>query len=128
MQTKDLFSVEPGQTVYALGSGNAARYEKNPIITMQITKIGRKYFYAESYGWSYKFEKDTFRCVANDGENSDYILFSSMENLLYHIAVSEMRDVVHSVFADYFTRDKIPDAVIETIYNILVQEKIIKEE
>ena len=38
MQIKDTFPIESGQTVYALGSGNAARYEKNPIVTMQITK------------------------------------------------------------------------------------------
>lgn len=129
MQIITLFPITEGQLVYAIPGGNAARYNNNPI-EMTVSKIGRKYFYCTcGTARTFRFDKETFRYAPTptDDENSDYTLFESLEGALYHIAANEMRTAVHSVFSNYFARDKIPDRVIEVIYNILVQEKIIKE-
>jgi hypothetical protein len=129
MQIITLFSITEGQLVYAIPGGNAARYKNDPI-EMTVSKIGRKYFYCTcGTARTFRFDKETFRYAPTptDDENSDYTPFESLEGALYHIEANEMRTAVHSVFSSYFARDKIPDRAIEAIYNILVQEKIIKE-
>ena len=123
------FPITEGQLVYAIPGGNAARYNNNPI-EMTVSKIGRKYFYCTcGTARTFRFDKETYGYAPTptDDENSNYVLFESLEGALYHIEVAEMRTAVHSVFLSCFTRDKIPDRAIEVIYNILVQEKIIKE-
>lgn len=129
MQNTTPFPITEGQLVYAIPGGNAARYKNDPI-EMTVSKIGRKYFYCTRGPFrTYRFDKETFEYAPTptDDENSNYTLFESLEGALYHIEANEMRTAVHSVFSSYLTRDKIPDRVIEVIYNILVQEKIIKE-
>ena len=129
MPNTTTFPITENQTVYAIPGGNAARYNNNPI-EMTISKIARKYFYCTcGTARTFRFDKGTFEYAPTptDDENSYYTLFESLETVLYHIQVAEMRTAVHSVFSSYFDRDKIPDRAIEVIYNILVQEKIIKE-
>lgn len=129
MQNITPFPITEGQLVYAIPGGNAARYKNDPI-EMTVSKIGRKYFYCTcGTARTFRFDKETFRYAPTptDDDNSDYTLFESLEGALYHIEANEMRTAVHSVFSNYFARDKIPDRTIEAIYNILVQEKIIKE-
>ena len=129
MQNTTTFPMAEGQLVYAIPGGNAARYKNDPI-EMTVSKIGRKYFYCTcGTARTFRFDKETFTYAPTptDDENSNYILFESLEGSLYHIKANEMRNAVHSVFSSYFARDKIPDRAIEVIYNILVQEKIIKE-
>ena len=123
------FPITEGQFVYAIPGGNAARYKNTPI-EMTVSKIGRKYFYCTcGTARTFRFDKKTFEYAPTptEDENSNYILFESLEGALYRIEANEMRIAVHSIFSSYFMRDKIPDTVIEAIHGILVQAKIIEE-
>lgn len=127
--TVSSFPITEGQLVYAIPGGNAARYKNDPI-EMTVSKIGRKYFYCNcGTARTFRFDKETYGYAPTptDDENSNYVLFESLEGALYHIEVAKMRSTVRSVFASYSASDRIPDRVIEVIYNILAEAKIIKE-
>lgn len=63
-----------------------------------VTKVGRKYFYVELYGWEYPFKLDTWR-YHTDFDRWQYVLYENQQDYLDEVELENLKDSFRKAFA-----------------------------
>ena len=124
---KTLASVSVGDRIYLRPLGNAARSRNSAGFYATVTKIARKYFYAETDGgFEYKFPIDGGEFYDYD-QNYGYLPYPSKEAFDDDTETDRQFNVVRKYFSHTYRVDISREAIRE-IYALLEKEGVLKED
>lgn len=114
-----------GQQLFAIPTGNNARFRNDVMVHFTVVSIGRKYVKlskeGSDYTDSYCIETGaTQECInAGYGLNSGYIFFASARDLLFYKKNEKIKSQVEKFFREFNSLDKLTYSEINDIYKII---------
>ena len=119
---RTLSQVSVGDNLVLRPLGNAAYAKNTAGVPVKVTRIARKYFYAENpYGGEYKFPIDGGRFYDYDS-NYGYLPYPSQEAFDEDTETDRMLIEIRQYFRNTY-RDNISSETIREIYRLIEKDK-----
>lgn len=121
----NLKDLKIGEKLFAIPTGNNARYKNDEIVCFTIVSIGRKYVKlskeGSGYTKSYCIKTGSTQEAINAGFslNAGYIFFASAQDLLLHKKNEKIKSKVEKFFRGLYALSKLNNSEINDIYKII---------
>ena len=134
MNITDTKSIEIGDTLYAIPTGNAARrwdFDKDGFKVFNVVNIKRKYVELKPEGWSsthdYSLESGATRSSTSSGYGNDsgYKFFKSPEDYIEYKRVLEVRKGIFDSMCNYSLNSRVSNECALELYDVLVKHGVI---